>query len=120
MASVESEKLVEKREATVEPAEEMVSSLTDGRVAEPVARGASLTALTVKETLWMARVLTLGSVPEPLSITSKVMVAVPLALATVLYCRAAKSAALSVVLAVTGVEPLLIKSIMKDGIAVIV
>ena len=116
---MESEKLAEKREATVEPAGEAVSSLTDGSLAEPVARGASLIELTVKETLWLESVLTSGAVPAPLSITSKVMVAAPLALATVLYFRAAKSEALSVVLAVTAVEPSLLKSKMEDGIAVI-
>ena len=81
--------------------------------------GASLIALTVKETLWFARVLTFGVVPEPVSMTSKEMFALPLALATVLYFRAANSAALRLVLAVTGVEPSLLKREIKDGIAVI-
>ena len=58
--------------------------LAGARVAEPVASGASLTALTVKETRWLERVLMFGAAPEPLSTTSKVMKAVPFALATVL------------------------------------
>ena len=96
------------------------SSLTVVMTPAVVKTGASFRALTVKETLWLARVLTLGAVPEPLSTTSKVMVEVPLAFATVLYFRAAKSAALSVVLAVTAVEPSPLKSDMNDGIEVIV
>ena len=73
----------------------------------------------MKETLWLKSVLTSGAVPKPLSMTSKVMVSVPLALTIVLYFNPAKSAELSVVLAVTAVVPSLLKSEIKDGIAVI-
>ena len=95
------------------------SSLTVVMTPAVVRAGESLTALTVKETVWFARVLTFGAMPEPVSMTSKEMLAVPFALATVLYFRAANSAAVSVVLAVTAVDPSLLKREMKDGIAVI-
>ena len=77
MASVESEKLAEKREATVEPAGEAVSSLTDGRVAEPVARGASLIELTVSATVSVA--VEKGLLPPvPLVVIEAVPPALPL------------------------------------------
>ena len=85
-----------------------------------VRAGESLTAMTEKETVWFVRVLTFGAMPEPVSMTSKEIFALPFALATVLYFRAANSAAVRLVLAVTGVEPSLLKREMKDGMAVIV
>ena len=57
-------------------------------------------------TLWLLKMLTLGAVLESLSITSNVTFAVPLALAAVLYLSAANSAAVTVLLATTGVLPL--------------
>ena len=95
------------------------SSIAPAIVEKAVSVGASLTGLMLKETLWLERVLTFGAVPEPLSITSKMILSVPLAFATVWYVRPANSAAVRVVLAVTAVAPSLLKSKMKGGIAVI-
>ena len=82
--SVLSEKRAKKRLVTLSPAGARLSSLTAKRIEEPVVTGASLTALTVKVTPWLERVLTFGEVLEPLSITSKLMLPLPLAFATVL------------------------------------
>ena len=57
-------------------------------------------------TLWLLKMLASGAVPEPLSITSKVTFAVPLALAVVLYVSVANSAAVTVLLTATAVLPL--------------
>ena len=96
-----------------------LSSLTVVMAPAVVTTGASLTAFTVMLTLWLLRVLTLGAVPEPLSITSKVTLPVPLALTTVLYWRPANSMAVTVVPAVTAVVPSALNRVMKAGMAVI-
>ena len=77
-----------------------------------------MTAATVMLTLWL-RVLTLGAVSAPLSVTSKLTLPVPLASPTVLYFRPANSAAVSVVPAATAVMPSALNRLMKLGTAVI-
>ena len=68
------------------PAGLAVSSLTAARLRFPKPVGASLTALTVTLRLWLST-LTLGDVPDPLSVTVQVMLPVPFASATVLNLR---------------------------------
>ena len=72
------------------------------------------------ETLSAVSVLLPGLVEEPESETVKSMEELPLALAMVVYVRAAKSAALRVVLVVTTVVPSALKRLMKVGMDVMV
>lgn len=69
-----SEKRVKKRLVTVSPAGDVLSSLTDGSVAEPVATGASLIELTVSATVSVAEE---KAVEAPLELVSTLLPTVP-------------------------------------------
>ncbi len=94
------------------------SMVPKSRLVVVLSTGASLTGLTVTFRLWSST-LTLGAVPDPLSVTRQVTVPLPWALTTVLYVRPWSSDKLKPEVAVvTGVTPSALYKVRKLGMPV--